>query len=192
MDCKKWLLASCAALGSQISFAQQTFSYVISGRIPGAEKIFLAADPFGGVILDSAQHSDGVFVFRGKAKDISLGSIIVENKKLMFSRYFNIFLEPGNIKVKPYKGERQLKISGSRNNDTMTAVESENQEFWTKASDIYDTLNYASMKMQDLRHETVVNKDSVAYYQASRDNPVAAPCRMPVTCRGNLVTHCAS
>lgn len=167
MNLKKELIASCVALGLQTAgFAQQNFVYEISGKIPGAEKIFLAADPYEREILDSAKNIDGSFVFRGKAKSISMGSIIVEAKSQMFPRYFNIFIEPGKIKVKPYEGGFQLEVRGSRNNDIMTTVESENKAFWTGVSIMYDSLNYASMKMSILREADVVNKDSIAYYQA--------------------------
>lgn len=170
MNFKNVLLTSCVAICVQASgFAQQNFEYEISGKITGADKILLAGDPYGGVILDSASNADGSFVFRGKAKNISLGSIIVESKKLMFERNFNVFIEPGKIKVKPCESGGQLEVRGSLNNNIMTNVESQNKIFWDKVTKMYDTLNYASMQMQHFRKEEIVNKDSVAYYQAIHD-----------------------
>lgn len=169
MNFKKWLLTLCIALCLHtVIKAQKSFDYEISGKIPGAEKILLSADPYAGVILDSAQSADGSFVFKGKAKTISLGSLIAESKKYMFSRYFQVYIEAGKIKVKPYAGGRQLEVRGSVNNDIMTAVESENKVFWLKVSNMYDTLNYASKKIHEFRKADVVNKDSIAWYEATQ------------------------
>lgn len=170
MILKKMLSLFCAVICLHVLVsAQQNFNYEISGKIPGADKILLAADPYASVILDSASSADGSFVFRGKAKAVSMGSIIVESKKQMFSRYFNIFIEPGKIKVKAYPSGRRLEIRGSANNDIMTNAEAPNKEFWDKLTVMYDTLNYASMQIQHLREAEQVDKDSIAYYQAIQE-----------------------
>lgn len=178
MNFKKWLFASCLALGLQTgASAQQSFDYEISGKFPGADKILFSGDMYGSTLLDSAQNADGSFVFKGRAKNVSLGCLIVENKKKRFSQYFNIFIEPGKIKVKLYEGGKQIEARGSANNDIMTAVEAENKSFWLDASKLYDRLNYASMRMSELRKEEVVNKDSIAYYESvhTKMEEAAAP-----------------
>lgn len=179
------LCVAGAALGQQAKVTGlqttvkglQNFDYEISGKFPGAEKILLSEDRYGGVLLDSAQNPDGSFVFKGKAKAVSLGTLIVENKKKMFSEYFNVFIEPGKIKVKLYEGGKQIEAKGSTNNDIMTVVEAENKAFWFNLSSIYDSLNYASMRMSQIRKADVVDKDSITYYGSlyKRMEAAAAP-----------------
>jgi thiol-disulfide isomerase/thioredoxin len=166
MNLKKMLLVSCAILGVQFaSFAQDNFDYEISGQFPGAEKIYLGGDMFGSVRLDSAVNTGGKFLFKGKAKKISLGALEVRTKGKLFPKYFNVFIEPGKIKVKLYEGGCQMEARGTKNNDIMSIVESENKDFWLDLDPMYEKINFASMTLSDLRKADVVDKDSVRYYE---------------------------
>lgn len=163
---KRRLLMMCALLRLQaLCMSQENFTYDISGIIPGSDKILLAADMYGSKILDSAENKDGKFSFRGKSSTVTFGTLIVEKKNKMFSDYHNLFIEPGKIKVQMYKNGLQAEVRGSKNNDIMSNVEAGNKEFWEKASPIYDSLNYASMKLSELHQADIVNNDSVKYYQ---------------------------
>jgi thiol-disulfide isomerase/thioredoxin len=166
MNLKKMLLVSYAILGVQAaSFAQDNFAYEISGQFPGADKIYLSGDMFGALRLDSAVNTAGKFLFKGKAKKISLGAIEVKTKVKLFPQYFSVFIEPGNTKVKLYEGGCQIEARGTKNNDIMSTVESENKDFWRDLDPIYHKINFASMTLSDLRKADVVNKDSISYYE---------------------------
>jgi thiol-disulfide isomerase/thioredoxin len=177
MNFKKWLLLFCATLGIQTLSFSQNFNYEISGKFPGADKILLSKDMYGGILLDSTANNSGNFVFKGKARNISLGSLIVHYKNKMFPQYYNVFIESGKIKVKLCENGVQIEARGSENNDLMSTVEYENKEFYEKVTPLYDSINYASMKMFDLRKADVVDKDSIKYYQDiyNRADAAAAP-----------------
>jgi hypothetical protein len=141
MNLKKMLLVSYAILGVQAaSFAQDNFAYEISGQFPGADKIYLSGDMFGALRLDSAVNTAGKFLFKGKAKKISLGALEVKTKGKLFPQYFSVFIEPGNTKVKLYEGGCQIEARGTKNNDIMSTVESENKDFWRDLDPIYHKL----------------------------------------------------
>lgn len=166
MNFKKMLLVLYAILGIQAtSFAQDNFDYEISGQFPGAEKVYLSGDMFGSTRLDSAVNTGGKFLFKGKAKKISLGSLEVRTNGRLFPQNFNVFIEPGKINVKLYQSGSQIEARGTKNNDIMSIVESENQDFWRDLEPIYNKINFASMRLFNLRKADVVNKDSVKYYE---------------------------
>lgn len=156
-------LAIIAAYGC--SQAQKPYTYSISGTIPGASKILLSADVFGGELLDSSSNANGQFFFQGTAKSVSMGTLIVEKKDARFSDYHSIFIEPGSLKVTLLPGGRKAIVRAGRNNDIAAEVELAHQVFWQKVPPMYDTLNFASMSLSGLHAAEVVNIDSVSYYQ---------------------------
>ncbi|WP_312790010.1 TlpA disulfide reductase family protein [Sphingobacterium sp.] len=156
--------AALAVMASMSSMAIAQTAFEISGKIPGAEKIYLSADMYGSQILDSASNADGFFQFKGNVPEPSMGQLIVKSKKMLFSKYFNVFLEAGKIKVTMYEGGQQIKATGTKNNNIMTEVESQNAEYYRKVSPMYDSLNFGSMRLSQIRHEEIINKDSIAYY----------------------------
>lgn len=146
-------------------FAQENFNYDISGTIPGGDKILLAADKYGARILDSVESSNGKFAFKGKAAFATLGTLIVESKKKTFGDYYNLFIEPGKIKVRLDETGRRAIVRGSKNNDIASEVEAGNKDFWLKVPPFYDSINLASMKLSQFHQADVVNNDSIKYYQ---------------------------
>jgi thiol-disulfide isomerase/thioredoxin len=67
--------------------------------------------------------------------------------------------------VERYNGGTQIRAKGSKNNNIMTAVESEQQDFYATASPLFDAWNSVSKRMSELRKEEVVNPDSIKLYQ---------------------------
>ncbi len=145
--------------------AQEKFVYEISGQFPGSKKVLLSGNKFGSMLLDSTSNTDGTFTFKGTASETLLGQLIVEMDGKQFSDRFPIFIEPGKIKVDLYNGGTQIRAEGSKNNNIMTAVESEQQDFYARASPLFDAWNSASKRMYELRKEEVVNPDSIKLYQ---------------------------
>lgn len=145
--------------------AQEKFVYEISGKFPGSKKVFLSGNKFGSMLLDSTSNTDGTFTFKGTASETLLGQLIVEMEGKQFSDRFPIFIEPGKIKVDLYNGGTQIRAEGSKNNNIMTAVESEQQDFYAAASPLFDAWNSASKRMYELRKEEVINPDSIKLYQ---------------------------
>lgn len=145
--------------------AQEKFVYEISGQFPGSKKVLLSGNKFGSMLLDSTSNTDGTFTFKGTASETLLGQLIVEMEGKQFSDRFPIFIEPGKIKVDLYNGGTQIRAEGSKNNNIMTAVESEQQDFYAAASPLFDAWNSASKRMYELRKEEVVNPDSIKLYQ---------------------------
>lgn len=171
MSINKVYAALLVALGVQFTgIAQEKFTYDISGQFPKSKKILLCKDPRGEIILDSTANADGRFRFKGSTSEASLGTLIVEGDGKTFTSYYNVFIEPGKIKVSLYPNGEQIAAVGSKNNDIMTSVEAESQDFYVNVSPMYDAINMASKRMFELRKEDVVNKDSIAYYQAIADS----------------------
>lgn len=161
------ILATAALLiGVQVGIkAQEKFVYEISGQFPGSKKVFLSGNKFGSMLLDSTSNTDGTFTFKGTATETLLGQLIVETEGKQFSDRFPIFIEPGKIKVERYNRGTQIRAEGSKNNNIMTAVESEQQDFYAAAAPLFDAWNSASKRMYELRKEEVVNPDSIKLYQ---------------------------
>lgn len=161
------ILATAALLiGVQVGIkAQEKFVYEISGQFPGSKKVFLSGNKFGSMLLDSTSNTDGTFTFKGTATETLLGQLIVETEGKQFSDRFPIFIEPGKIKVERYNRGTQIRAEGNKNNNIMTAVESEQQDFYAAAAPLFDAWNSASKRMYELRKEEVVNPDSIKLYQ---------------------------
>jgi len=178
MNYKNIVIMLCLLLGvASMGYGQNKNNYEISGVFPGAYKIYLSADIYGSRLLDSAKNPAGKFNFKGYAKNVTMGSLIVYYKNKMFSKYFSLFIEPGKIAVKLYPGGSQIEALGSKNNDIMTTVEAKNKDFYTKITVLYDSINSSSKRLSELREENVVNKDSVNFYMAivKRNDEIAAP-----------------
>lgn len=146
------------------SAAQKPFTYSISGTIPGATKILLSADMFGGDILDSASNANGSFSFSGTAKNPSMGTLIVEKKDSRFPDYQSVFIELGKLTLTMLPGGRHAIIRGSKNNDIAAAVESASKDFWAKVPAMYDSINFASMSFSRLHESKEDKKDSIQYF----------------------------
>lgn len=157
-------LASLLLLGIP-ALAQKDIKYDISGKISGASKILLYGDRMGSVLLDSASNTDGSFHFKGVRPQVDLGLLLVEKDGKLFANYHSLFIEPGKIKVKEINQGLQVDIRGSKNNDILSTVESAQQDYYREVTPLFDSLNYASMRMSDFRRAEPVNKDSVKYYQ---------------------------
>lgn len=171
------ITASLGLLSYGAVQGQESLRYNISGKFPKAAKILLSADSYGETILDSAENKDGSFSFTGSYGNATQGTLIVLGDGQLFTSYYPIFIEPGKVKVKLYPSGRQIAATGSKNNDIMTQVEADSKDFYAKVSPMFDTINMSSKRLYELRHEEVVNKDSIAHYEgiANRLNQAATP-----------------
>ncbi|HUH51384.1 MAG TPA: TlpA disulfide reductase family protein [Flavobacterium sp.] len=142
-----------------------TDGYQVSGTIDSVEdgaKVFIETpDNQGGVIsLDTAFVKNGKFEFKGKAKEIEIAYLQIQDLqgKIPF------VLENQKITIKAYKDSLQAsKIGGSYNNDELTKFNKEFENFQKKVAKFQAENSDAFMAAQQANDTDTMTKISEDY-----------------------------
>lgn len=124
-------LASCAP--------KPTDQVVIRGDIDGLDNETIYLQHRAGrklVDLDTAQIKDGKFILKGKITEPQLAYLSIKNED-NFADY-EIFIEPGEIKISGHVSDPDFKVTGSRPHADMKQLEKELEPYGERFQELYE------------------------------------------------------